>query len=124
VRIVHRGRRPRLPDEPLPEPLVHAQGRRQDLQRDHPAQPLVARQEHLGHAAAADLPLQAVSRDPRAHPDPGSEARYVSGNLVIHPCLHRSRAVQRPPSADSGGPSGPGHNQEMMFAARQTKYPN
>src|SRR5580693_8935744 len=74
MRVVNGGRRPRLPDEALPEGLVACQRRSQDLERDQAAQALVPRAEHDGHPAPADLLLQPVARDPRAR----SEADYIT----------------------------------------------
>ena len=41
--------------KPLLEGLVRGQSRGEDLQRYQPAQPLIARTEHHGHPALADL---------------------------------------------------------------------
>ena len=61
VRMVHRGRGPRLTDEPLTERLVRAQRRGQQLQRHVPAQLDVAGTVNEGHAALADLLLEPVA---------------------------------------------------------------
>ena len=64
VRIVHGGGRPGLPDEALPEHVVGAHHRCHDLQRHQPVQALVARAEHDGHPARADLLFEPVSPQP------------------------------------------------------------
>ena len=61
VRVVHGCRRPRLPDEALPEHVVGAHRGGHDLQRHEPVQALVARAEDNGHPARADLLLEPVS---------------------------------------------------------------
>ena len=70
VRVIDRGRRPGLGDEPAPERRVRRQRRREDLQRHQPAQPLVAGPEHHRHPARADLGLQPVpaSSEPARNP--------------------------------------------------------
>jgi len=55
--------RPRLADEAPLEFSVTRQRRREDLQRHHPAQPLIAGPEHDGHPAPADPLLQPVTSD-------------------------------------------------------------
>ena len=78
VRVIDRGRRPRLGDEPPPEPRVRRQPRRQDFQCHEPAQPLVAGPEHHRHTARADLRLQPVPRHQRARPEPGQPREILA----------------------------------------------
>ena len=63
VRVIERGRDPRLAQEALPERvLVHKLGR-QDLQRHLALQPLVLGEVHRAHRPAPDHRLDAVSRE-------------------------------------------------------------
>ena len=65
VGVVHRGRGPGFPDEPLPERLVPGQSGRQDLERDPAVQPDVVGPVDHGHAAPADLLHHLVAADLR-----------------------------------------------------------
>ena len=60
VRVLQVGGRLRLAAEPLDEALVGRQGREQHLDRDRAVEQLVARQVHLGHAAAPEPPVELV----------------------------------------------------------------
>ena len=93
VRVVNRGRRPRLADEPLPEPGVLGQRRGEQLQRDPPSQPLVGGPVDHGHPAQADLLLQQIPREPlTGRPSP---RRHVSRS-GRRPRRHRRISIPRP----------------------------
>ena len=92
VRVIDRGRGPRLAEEPAPELLVGRQRRGQDLQRHRPVKPLVEGAEDDGHPARADLFLKAVPGDPRSRQG--------------QPPRHR-RAILRPPSLQRSRPARP-----------------
>ena len=55
VRMVHRGRRPRLPGEALAEHRIGGHRGSHDLQRHQPAQALITSPVHHGHPAGTNL---------------------------------------------------------------------
>jgi hypothetical protein len=79
VRMVDGGREPRLPDEPLPEPLVARQLGREHLECNLAVQSDVPRPVHQPHAAAGDELLHAVTRDLRARVETRLHERPLSG---------------------------------------------
>ncbi len=88
VRVLDGRRRPRLPDEALPEHVVRAHRRRHDLQRHQPVQPLIARAEDHGHPARADLLLEPVSPQPGAWGEASRQISAMLWRLLVHPRLH------------------------------------
>ena len=77
VRMVHRRDRPRLAHEPLADHFVPGQ----QLQRHHPAQPLVTRAEHRRHPAHADQLLQQVPGYPGTSREPGQRTARLRGGI-------------------------------------------
>ena len=69
VRVVEARREPRLAQQPLAEAGVVGEPLQEDLQRDAPPEPLVAREVDLPHAAAADQLLDEVLGDGRSDSD-------------------------------------------------------
>ena len=105
VRIVDRGRGPRLPDEPLPELVVSASAGVDDLQRDRPPQPLVA---WRGTPPPYRPPRSAPpSGNPPAVSLGRSTGRQIGATpwrLLVHPRLHTflcPRQPMLPPGAGS-----------------------
>ena len=75
VRVVERGDHPAFALESAPKPVVRREVGTDDLDRDHAAEPAVARAEHLSHAAAPELRLEPV----RANLIAGSEGLTHEG---------------------------------------------
>jgi hypothetical protein len=68
VRMVERSGEARLPQEPLPEPLVPRQIRGEQLQRHPPPQPRIDRPIDVGHPPAAEQRLDPVAGQLRPNP--------------------------------------------------------
>ena len=97
IRVVERGRGPRLLQEPGPEHIVGGQLRRQHLQRYRAAQPRVLRLIHHTHPAAAQDPPQPVASEFVSHhrqcghhtspfrksPEPGIPSGRRWGQLLV-----------------------------------------
>jgi hypothetical protein len=95
VRVIDRRRRPRLAQEPLPEPLIAGQRRRQDLQRHPPVQPLITRAEHHRHPTRADLAFQPVPGHLRARAKPSQRAIGLTRKISHR--ASRARVPMSPP---------------------------
>jgi hypothetical protein len=89
VRVIDGGGGLGLPVEPLPERLVGGQRRSQDLERDDPAELLVASTEYRRHPAVPDLLLEQVPADPRARCKAASAHRCFLAHHAPDPCADR-----------------------------------
>jgi hypothetical protein len=97
VRVIDRRGRPRLAQEPLPEPLISRQCRRQDLQRHPPAQPLITRAEHHRHPTRADLPFQPVPGHLRTRAKPSQRAISPTRKIPHRASRGRVPTIPTPP---------------------------
>jgi hypothetical protein len=105
VRMVNRRGRQRLPDEPLTELAVPGQRRRENLQRDCPAQPLVPGPEHHGHSTGPDPRFQVIPGHHRPRRQPGKQPAGLPGRrLAGHPHLPLRPTVTAPIMAVAHAP--------------------
>ena len=84
VRIIDGRRRSRLTDEAPLKRRIARQRRRENLQRDQPAEPFITGPEHDRHPALADPFLEPVTRNARACREADDEAAGRSRIITTH----------------------------------------